>query len=65
MLAYFFFGKTELRYGYITHFGNYCSLSSLRTVSHLMTLEALCINEMKPSLITKDEYRFRALVIKI
>ena len=39
--------------------------SPLRTVSHLMTLEALCINDLKPSLNTKDEYRSRALVIKI
>ena len=39
--------------------------SSLKTVSHLMTLQALCINEIKPSLNTKDEYRSRALVINI
>ena len=39
--------------------------SSPKTVSHLMTLEVLCINEMKPSLNTKDEYCSCALVIKI
>ena len=33
--------------------------------AHLTTLEALCINEINPSLNTKDEYRSRALVIKI
>jgi len=30
-----------------------------------MALEALMINELKPTLNTKDEYRSRALVIKI
>jgi hypothetical protein len=31
----------------------------------LMTLEALVIDQLKPNLNTKDEYRSRALVIKI
>ena len=40
--------------------------SSLRTISHLMTLEALCYYyEIKPSLNTEDENRSRALVINI
>ena len=38
--------------------------SSLKSSTHLMTLEALLINDIKPSLNTKDEYRSRALVIK-
>ena len=38
--------------------------SSLKSSNHLMTLEALLINDIKPSLNTKDEYRSRALVIK-
>ena len=37
----------------------------LRSVTYLMTLEALWINSIKPSLNTKDEYRSRTLVIKI
>ena len=36
-----------------------------RSVIGLMTLEALWINSIKPSLNTKDEYRSRTLVIKI
>ena len=36
-----------------------------RSVFHLMALEALMINEHKPVLNTKDEYRSRALIIKI
>ena len=36
-----------------------------KNVYHLMTLEALMINELKPTLNTKDEYRSRSLVIKI
>ena len=39
--------------------------SSSKSIFHLMTLEALMINEIKPVLNTKDEYRSRALVIKI
>ena len=31
---------------------------------HLMTLEALFINQLKPQLNTKDEYRSRTLVVK-
>ena len=38
--------------------------SSLKSSNHLMTLEALLINDIKLSLNTKDEYRSRALVIK-
>ena len=37
----------------------------IRSVERLMTLEALWINSIKPSLNTKDEYRSRTLVIKI
>ena len=36
-----------------------------RSTFYLMALEALMINEHKPSTNTKDEYRSRALVIKI
>ena len=32
---------------------------------HLMALEALCIQAIKPSLNTKDEYKSRTLVIRI
>ena len=39
--------------------------SSNRSASHLMILEALMINETKPTLNTKDEYCSRSLVIKI
>ena len=38
--------------------------STLKSITYLMTLEALFINDIKPSLNTKDEYRSRALVIK-
>ena len=38
--------------------------STFRSVYYLMTLEALLINDIKPSINTKDEYRSRALVIK-
>ena len=38
---------------------------STKTVYHLMALEALCIQSIKPSLNTKDEYKSRTLVIKI
>ena len=38
--------------------------SSLKSSTHLMTFEALLINDIKPSLNKKDEYRSRALVIK-
>ena len=38
--------------------------ASTRSISHLLTLEALFINAIKPSLNTKDEYRSRALTIK-
>ena len=37
----------------------------VRSVVRLMTLEALWINSIKPSLNTKDEYRSQTLVIKI
>ena len=37
----------------------------VRSVVRLMTLEALWINSIKPSLNTKDEYKSRTLVIKI
>ena len=40
-----------------------CSTS--RSTFYLMALEALTLNEHKPSFNTKDEYRSRALVIKI
>lgn len=39
--------------------------SNSKSTLQLMTLEALMINEIKPTLNTKDEYRSRALVIKI
>eukprot|EP00794_Sanderia_malayensis_P010390 gene10390-11471_t len=35
--------------------------STFKSVYHLMTLEALMINELKPILNTKDEYRSRSL----
>ena len=38
---------------------------SRRSVAHLMTLEALIIRAVKPSLNTKDEYRSRNLTIKL
>jgi len=39
--------------------------SSTKSMAHLMTLEALMINSIKPSINTKDEYRSRALTIKL
>ena len=39
--------------------------TTTKSANYLMTLEALMINEVKPILNTKDEYRSRALVIKI
>jgi hypothetical protein len=39
--------------------------STHKSLNYLMTLEALFINEIKPSMNTKDEYRSRALVIKL
>lgn len=39
--------------------------TSLKSPAHLMTLEALWIDEIKPSLNTKDEYRSRTLTIKM
>ena len=38
---------------------------SKRSISHLMTLEALFIKSIKPELNTKDEYRSRTLIIKL
>jgi len=38
---------------------------SHKSTYHLMTLEALYIKSIKPSINTKDEYRSRALTIKI
>ena len=38
--------------------------STLRGEVHLLTLEALWIREMKPSINVKDEYRSRELTIK-
>ena len=40
-------------------------ISSSKSVYNLMTLEALCIRAIQPSINTKDEYKSRALVIKI
>ena len=39
--------------------------TSLGSLGHLMTLEALWINSIKPEINTKDEYRSRALVIRL
>ena len=39
--------------------------STFRSSDYLMTLEALLINDIKPSLNTKDEYRSCAFVIKL
>lgn len=39
--------------------------TSRKSNYHLMTLEALCIRTIKPSINTKDEYKSRTLVIKI
>ena len=36
-----------------------------RGESHLLTLEALYIQEHKPEIYTKDEYRSRTLTIKL
>ena len=36
-----------------------------RGESHLLTLEALYIQELKPKINTKDEYRSRTLTIKL
>ena len=36
-----------------------------KSQKHLETLKALCINELKPGINTKDEYRSHTLVIKI
>ena len=36
-----------------------------KSVVHLLTLEALFINAIKPNLNTKDEFRSRTLVIKL
>ena len=38
---------------------------SIKPEYNLMTLEALLIREIKPTLNTKDEYRSRELIIKI
>ena len=38
--------------------------STLRGEVHLLTLEALWIRDMKPSINVKDEYKSRELVIK-
>ena len=40
-------------------------LDSSNSLSKLYALEALYISEIKPSLNTKDEYRSRALTLKI
>ena len=46
--------------------GNVDILSSTsRGERYLMTLEALYIQELEPAINTKDEYRSRALTIKI
>ena len=39
--------------------------TSLESVGHLMTLEAVWIDVIKPELNAKDEYRSRALVIRL
>ena len=38
--------------------------STFKSINYLMTLEAL-LKDIKPTINTKDEYRSRALVIKI
>ena len=38
--------------------------SKCKSENHLMTLEALFINQLRPQLNTKDEYKSRSLVIK-
>ena len=42
----------------------YIVCSTLRGEVHLLTLEALWIRDMKPSINVKDEYKSRELVIK-
>ena len=39
--------------------------TSARGESHLLTLEALHIRDIKPQINTKDEYRSRELTIKM
>ena len=39
--------------------------STFKSINYLMTLEALFIKDIKPTINTKDEYRSHALVIKI
>jgi len=39
--------------------------TSAKGENHLLTLEALFIEELKPSINTKDEYRSRALTIRL
>ena len=39
--------------------------STFKSINYLMTLEALFIKDIKPTINTKDEYLSRALVIKI
>lgn len=39
--------------------------TSTKNLDHLLTLEALYIRELKPSLNTKDEFRNKELLIKI
>ena len=38
--------------------------SKAKSADHLMTLEALLIDQLRPTLNTKDEYKSRTLVIK-
>jgi len=40
-------------------------ITTYKSVYYLMTLEALFIDAIKPKLNTKDEFRSRALTIKI
>ena len=40
-------------------------LDRSNSLPHLLTLEALYINEIKPNLNTKDEYRSRTLTLKL
>ena len=44
---------------------NVSIMTSARNVFQLLTLEALAIKALKPSLNTKDEYRSRTLTIKL
>lgn len=39
--------------------------SHFKSETHLLTLEALFINEIKPILNTKDEYKRRTITLKI